>query len=137
MLVESELSRDTWTPPERRRETVAEWSYRWLGSRTRLAERTVELYRWLLDRHILPVLGDIALGDLSGDDVLEVDRLATAMPEHMQVVVLLAAWCHLRRGEILGLQRLDVDLEHEVLTIERTRTPTMRSGVVVGARRPR
>jgi len=190
MLVESELSRDTWTPPERRRETVAEWSDRWLGSRTRLAERTVELYRWLLDRHILSVLGDIALGDLSGDDVLEwyqslasthrttaakayrllssimraavddgvlarspcrlagagredaptrptatvveVDRLATAMPEHMQIVVLLAAWCQLRRGEILGLQRLDVDLDHEVLTVERTRTPTMRSGVVVG-----
>jgi len=32
----------------------------------------------------------------------------------------LAAWCQLRRGEILGLQRRDVDLLHGTIKIERT-----------------
>jgi integrase len=32
---------------------------------------------------------------------------------------MLAAWCQLRRGEILGLQRLDIDQQHRTLTIHR------------------
>ena len=34
--------------------------------------------------------------------VAEVEQLAAAMPEHLRLVVLLAVWCQLRRGEILG-----------------------------------
>lgn len=40
----------------------------------------------------------------------EVKALTAAMPEHLRVAVPLAAWCALRMGEVLGLQRRD--LEH-------------------------
>ena len=40
----------------------------------------------------------------------EVKAFAEAMPEHLRIAVPLAAWCALRMGEVLGLQRRD--LEH-------------------------
>ena len=48
------------------------------------------------------------------------------MPDHLKVVILLAAWCQLRRGEILGLRRRDVDPLHATIRIEQTRTFTMK-----------
>lgn len=36
--------------------------------------------------------------------------MSAAMPEHLRAAVLLAAWCALRLGEVLGLERRD--LEH-------------------------
>lgn len=57
--------------------------------------------------------------------VAEVEALRLAMPVHLRVVVSLAAWCQLRRGEILGLRRSDVDGCHHVLHIRRSRTFTM------------
>lgn len=62
--------------------------------------------------------------------VAEVAALAEAMPEHLRVAVLLAAWCQLRRGELLGLRRRDVNLLHGTLSIFVTRTETM-AGVTV------
>ncbi|MDE3082531.1 MAG: site-specific integrase [Acidobacteriota bacterium] len=56
---------------------------------------------------------------------VEVEALRLAMPVHLRVVVALAAWCQLRRGEILGLRRSDVDLLHCALHIRRSRTFTM------------
>ena len=38
----------------------------------------------------------------------------------MQVLVLLAAWCGLRRGELLALSRRDVDLLRETVRVERS-----------------
>ena len=32
------------------------------------------------------------------------------MPEHLRLIVLLATWCQLRRAELLGLRRKDIDL---------------------------
>lgn len=40
----------------------------------------------------------------------EVARLATLVPPEMRIVILLAAWCGLRAGEIQALRRSDVDL---------------------------
>ncbi len=57
--------------------------------------------------------------------IAEVAALADAMPEHLRIVVLLAAWCQLRRGEILGLRRRDVDMLHGTLAVDATRTKTM------------
>ncbi|WP_160297623.1 tyrosine-type recombinase/integrase [Demequina salsinemoris] len=37
----------------------------------------------------------------------QVAELTTAMPEHLAIAVPLAAWCALRQGEVLGLQRGD------------------------------
>ena len=45
------------------------------------------------------------------DDVAtpqQVDALHDALPQPWRIAVLLAAWCQLRRGEVLGLQRRDV-----------------------------
>ena len=41
----------------------------WMRSRIDLAERTVELYRWLLDRHIEPTFGSYSLEDIAPSDV--------------------------------------------------------------------
>ncbi len=57
--------------------------------------------------------------------VAEVAALAEAMPEHLRIIVLLAAWCQLRRGELLGLRRRDVDPLHATITVEQTRTFSM------------
>ena len=56
--------------------------------------------------------------------VAEVEALAAALPERFRLVVLLAAWCQLRRGELLGLRRRDVDLLRGALTVEQSRTFT-------------
>ena len=189
VLTEAEMMSGTWMPPERRRETVGEWANRWIESRTGLAARTAEVYRWLLDRHIIPVLGHFTLADLSPEDVRawyagldvdhhataakayrllssvmkravddgilarspcqipgggseraparplatmeEVDALTDALPERLQIIVPLAVWCQLRRGEILGLQRQDFELDKGVLHIVRTRTTMMNGTPVV------
>jgi integrase len=52
----------------------------------------------------------------------EVGLLSKAMPEHLRIVVQLATWCQLRRGEILGLRRMDVDLKNGVIHIVQSRT---------------
>lgn len=52
--------------------------------------------------------------------IAEVDALVTAMPERWRIAVELAAWCHLRVGEVLGLERRDIDLLHGAVRVERT-----------------
>ena len=60
----------------------------------------------------------------------EIQRLVELMPRHLKIAIDLAVWCQLRRGEILGLQRRDVDLELGVLRIDRSRT-FLTSGVSI------
>ena len=57
--------------------------------------------------------------------IAEVDALAAAMPHHLRIAVLLASWCQLRRGEMLGLRRRDLDLLRNTVSVSVTRTPTM------------
>jgi integrase len=52
----------------------------------------------------------------------EVESLTRAMPEHLRIVVLLATWCQLRRGEILGLRRMDIDFKQSVIKVVQSRT---------------
>jgi hypothetical protein len=49
--------------------TLASYAQVWMRSRIDLAERTMELYRWLLDRHIEPTFGNETLGEISPADV--------------------------------------------------------------------
>ena len=51
--------------------------------------------------------------------VAEVWALADAVPDRYRALVLLAAFAGLRRGELLGLRRRDVDPMHGTVTIER------------------
>lgn len=49
----------------------------------------------------------------------ELEAIAAAMPERYRLMVLLAAWCGLRFGEITELRRGDVDLANRVLRVRR------------------
>jgi len=61
----------------------------------------------------------------------EVDALAAMMPPELQIAVVLAARCQLRRGEVRGLRRRDVDLELGLVTIDVTRTTAMSGRTIV------
>jgi integrase len=61
----------------------------------------------------------------------EVDQLADAMPAEWRMLVLLAAWCAMRFGELSELRRGDVDLDAGVLMISRAATRTGH-GLVAG-----
>ena len=51
--------------------------------------------------------------------VAEVNAAMQAVPERYRLALFLAVWCQLRRGEVLGLQRRDIDELHGELRIER------------------
>ncbi len=187
---------DAWRPVNVRAElarrqpvTLESFAEAWLGSRT-LKPRTEALYRSLLDRFILPGLGEMPLKDLSPaivrawhatvtphrptqrahaysllraicstavmDEVIqanpcrvagagsarrarrivpptlpEVEILVRSMPEPYQLLVLLAAWCGLRLGELIELRRKDVDCDALVLHVTRAAT-RLSGGVVIG-----
>ena len=63
--------------------------------------------------------------------VQEVEALEAAMPEHLRLIVLLATWCQLRRAELLGLRRKDIDLTNFSLRVEQSRTITMHGKSLV------
>ncbi len=50
--------------------------------------------------------------------VVEVLAAAEGMPPHMRLLVLVAGFCGLRVGELLGLERRHVNLLHGLLTVE-------------------
>ena len=172
------FDRGNWIDPRGASVPFEQFALRWLAERPDLRPRTIELYRSLLRRHILPAFGEVHLGRitpsavrswnavlareypvtaakvfrlLSGilttavaDELIsrnpcvvkgaaqersperpmlsiaEVDALAVAIPESWRIAVELASWCHLRLGEVLGLERRDVDLLHRRIHIERT-----------------
>jgi integrase len=63
--------------------------------------------------------------------VSEVAALAEAMPAKLQLAVLLACWTSLRRAEILGLRRRDIDAGAGTVTIRQTKVVTVKNHVVV------
>ncbi len=64
--------------------------------------------------------------------IAELVAAAAAAPEHHRAALLLVAWCSLRRGEVLGLQRGDVDLLHGSVRIERAWSAPMGRPPVLG-----
>lgn len=172
-----------WTPPEAGEPealpTFGAVAEEWLTKRPRpLKPRTEADYRQLLDRLILPALGDVPVDQITRDQAeawyfslpqdkpvlrahayglarsimgravkrydlprnpidvegatvkrrkvrpvvltpAELDALAYAMPEHLRVLVLLAAWCSLRFGEATELRRGDIDLEAGTVSVAR------------------
>lgn len=188
-IARSEVARQTFVPPKERRRlaaavveqearqslTVRQWCETWLDG-LKVAERspgTITSYRSTLKVHILPVLGDRRLVDVTTSDIDELladmreakgpwanvartvramfaaaaaprvqaggltespvvvsvpkpkrvrklapDEIPTAeqaaalrgaMPPELAVAVDLAAWCAMRLGEVLGLQRRDLE----------------------------
>jgi integrase len=64
--------------------------------------------------------------------VAEVAAAVEATPDCYRLAILLPAWCQLRRGEVLGLQRRDVDLLHGSIRIDRSVVRPMNGISVVG-----
>lgn len=64
-LVESQMIRGEWFDPQRAVIAFGVYAARWITERPSLRPRTVELYRWLLSKHIEPHLGGVSLGDIS------------------------------------------------------------------------
>ncbi|MFE3454807.1 tyrosine-type recombinase/integrase [Nonomuraea sp. NPDC059194] len=64
-LVEGKILSGTWTDPERAKIKLAEYSATWIDQRAGLRPRTIDLYKWLLKKHITPYLGKVQLGKLS------------------------------------------------------------------------
>jgi len=63
--VELEIISGDWTDPDRAKITLAVYADKWISERPGLRPRTVELYRWLLRKHIEPQIGAVELGKLS------------------------------------------------------------------------
>ncbi|MEV4110073.1 tyrosine-type recombinase/integrase [Nonomuraea sp. NPDC049695] len=64
-LIEAQMISGEWTDPDRGKIQVADYARAWIKERPGLRPKTVELYTWLLERHIVPTLGGVAVGKLS------------------------------------------------------------------------
>lgn len=64
-LAESRMIRGDWIDPQRSAVPFGAYAEKWIRERPTLRPRTVELYRWLLTKHLQPRLGNVKLGDLS------------------------------------------------------------------------
>lgn len=60
----------------------------------------------------------------------ELDAIVQAIPPRYGCMVLLAAWCGLRFGELAELRRRDLDLERGVVRVERAVTRVERAMVI-------
>lgn len=70
-LVEAQLMKGEWIDPDRGKVTVQEYAERWIAQRANLRPRTVQLYTWLLGKHITPYIGWVPLGRLDTPMVRE------------------------------------------------------------------
>lgn len=191
--VESIIDSGDWTDPERAKITLGDYAEKWIDQRAGLRPRTVELYRWLLRKHIAPYIGGVQLGKLSaatirqwrtdrlaagvsesvaaksyrliravlntavdpdriivrnpcrvpGADketpeerpvvtVAEVFQLADKMPERFRAMVLLAAFCSLRFGEVTALRRCDIGPRAGTVRVVRAFVEVPGQGLVPG-----
>jgi integrase len=62
----------------------------------------------------------------------ELRALSEAFPPALRVLVLLAGWCGLRRGELLGLQRRDAKLSDRGIFVVRSVRPRRPGDAVYG-----
>jgi integrase len=81
--VESMMMRDEWTDPIRARIKLGDYADVWIAERPGLRIRTVELYQWLLRKHIRPYLGAVELGKLTTALIRQwrAERLAAGVSE--------------------------------------------------------
>ena len=70
-LVEGQMMSGEWTDPQRGKVTLQVYADKWIAQRPNLRPRTVELYTWLLAKHIAPQLGRVPIGKISPEMVRE------------------------------------------------------------------
>jgi integrase len=68
-LKEAEIRNGDWTNPDDGKVALADYARTWIAERPGLRPKTVELYSYLLRRHVTPTLGPIALADLKPSQV--------------------------------------------------------------------
>jgi integrase len=71
VLIETQMMRQEWTDPARAKVTIEAYAVRWIAERPNLRPGTVELYTWLLGKHVTPYLGGVQLGRLDTQMVRE------------------------------------------------------------------
>ncbi|MGH3843768.1 MAG: tyrosine-type recombinase/integrase [Pseudonocardiaceae bacterium] len=71
VLIEAQLSSGEWTDPERGKVKLGAYAAKWITERPGLRIRTMDLYRWLLRKHIEPYLGGIPIARMSPQMVRE------------------------------------------------------------------
>src|SRR5580700_8014162 len=60
-----------WTDPERGKVKLVTYAEAWIAQRPKLRPRTVDLYTWLLAKHIAPYLRGVPVGKLSTSAIRE------------------------------------------------------------------
>lgn len=82
-LIEAQLTTGEWTDPIVGKMRLGSYGERWIAQRTGLRPRTIELYSWLLKRHIAPYLGNATLAGITPDMIREwrVSLLAAGVSE--------------------------------------------------------
>ncbi|MCP2255686.1 Site-specific recombinase XerD [Prauserella aidingensis] len=64
-MVETQINQGDWVDPEKGKIELADYARQWIQERPDLRPRTVDLYEWLLTKHVAPDLGGVQLGKLS------------------------------------------------------------------------
>jgi integrase len=63
--VETDMARGQWVDPRSRQLVLSAYAASWLPARADLKIRTRELYRWLLNKYVLPQLGHLTLDEVT------------------------------------------------------------------------
>jgi integrase len=71
VVIEGQLMSGDWTDPEHGKVKLGDYAATWITQRPGLRPRTVDLYRWVLKKHIAPQLGGVPVGKLSTSLVRE------------------------------------------------------------------
>ncbi|HEX3962751.1 MAG TPA: hypothetical protein VHZ03_39980 [Trebonia sp.] len=64
-IIEAQIMAGEWTDPDRGKVKLGDYAAGWIAERPGLRVRTVDLYSWLLAKHIAPYLGGVPIGNLS------------------------------------------------------------------------
>jgi len=70
-MIEAQIRSGEWTDPERGKVKLGDYALAWITERPGLRPRTMDLYRWLLRKHIEPYLGGVPVGKLSTRQIRE------------------------------------------------------------------
>jgi len=70
-MIEAKIGSGEWTDPERGKVKLGDYGSAWITERPGLRPRTMDLYRWLLRKHIEPYLGGVPVGKLSTRQIRE------------------------------------------------------------------
>ena len=64
-LVEAQMITGEWVDPQRGKVALGDYAAKWVKERANLRPKTVELYTWLLERHIAPFMGRVEVGKVT------------------------------------------------------------------------